>query len=75
MFSFLKILFILFLKRGEGREEVRERIINVWLPLENLPTWDPVHDPGMCPDWKLNQPPFGLQSATQSTEPHQPGLN
>ena len=29
---------------------------------------------GMCPDWELNQQPFGSQAGTQSTEPHQPGL-
>ena len=28
-----KILFILFLERGEGKEKERERNINVWLPL------------------------------------------
>ena len=27
----------------------------------------------MCPDWALNQGPFGSQSSAQSTEPHQPG--
>ena len=32
-FFFLKILFYLFLDRGEGREKERERNINVWLPL------------------------------------------
>ena len=30
---FLKILFHLFLERGEGREKERERNINMWLPL------------------------------------------
>ena len=28
---------------------------------------------GMCPDWELDQPPFGSQAGAQSTEPHQPG--
>ena len=32
------------------------------------------HNPGMCPDWELNQQPCGSQDSTQSTEPHQPGL-
>ena len=27
----------------------------------------------MCPDWKSNWWPFGLQAGAQSTEPHQPG--
>ena len=38
---FLKILFILFLDRGEGKEKEKERNINVWLPLTRplLGTW------------------------------------
>ena len=37
-------------------------------------TGDLACNPGTCPDWELNQQPFGSQSGTQSTEPHQPGL-
>ena len=50
-----------------------ERHISVWLPLAHpLLNWGPdlVRDPGICPDWELNQLPFGLQAGTQSTEPH-----
>ena len=32
-------------------------------------------NPGMCPDWELNQWPFSLQTDAQSTEPSQLGLN
>ena len=71
--SFFK-RFYLFLMRGDEREKERERNINVWLPLACLPTGDLAHNPGMCPDWELNLLPFGLQASTQSTEPHQPGL-
>ena len=41
MTLFLKILFYLFLDRGEGSEKERERSINVWLPLmcPLLGTW------------------------------------
>ena len=39
------------------------------------PTGDLACYPGMCPDWELNQWPFGLWAGTQSTEPHQPGLS
>ena len=39
----------------------------------NPTTRDLACNPGMCPDWESNQRPFGLQSSTQSTEPHQPG--
>ena len=38
------------------------------------PYWGLAHNPGMCPDWKWNCPPFGLQTGAQSTEPQQPGL-
>ena len=37
------------------------------------PTGDLARSPGMCPDWELNQRPFGSQAGSQSTEPHQPG--
>ena len=37
------------------------------------PTGDLAHTPGMCPDWELNQQPFGLQASSQSTDPHQSG--
>ena len=73
-FSFLKILFIyLFSKRGGGREKERERNSNVWLPLTWPPAGNVVHNPGICPDWELNQGPFGSQTCTQPTELHQPG--
>ena len=72
---FLKKYFYFFIFRERGREGERERNINVWLPLiyfliGNL-TWP--GNSGMCPDWELNQTPFGLQAGTQSTEPYQPG--
>ena len=38
------------------------------------PTEGLAHNPGMCPDWELNRRPFGSQASTQSTEPHQSGL-
>ena len=37
------------------------------------PTGDLAQNPGMCPDWELNQQPFGLQAGIQNTEPYQPG--
>ena len=55
-------------------------IIDVWekyrLVASHLPqpgTW-PACNPGMCPDWESNRQPLGPQASTQSTEPHQPGL-
>ena len=71
-----KILLIyLFLQREEGKEKGRERNINVWLPLTCPPTGDLARKPSMCSDWDSNQQAFGSQAYTQSTEPHQPGLN
>ena len=47
----------------------KERKRNIsWLP------GDLACIPGMCPDWELNQQPFGLQAGAHSTEPQQPGL-
>ena len=45
----------------------------MWLPL-TCPTEDVAYNPGMCPDWELNQQPFGSEAGTQSTQPHQPWL-
>ena len=70
---FFKDFIYLFLERGEGREEERERNISVWLPLICKPTGDLACNPGMCPDWESNHRPFGFQDGTPSTEPHQPG--
>ena len=54
IYLFLKILFVyLFLERGEEREKERERNINV------APTGDLACNPGICPECKLNQQPFG----------------
>ena len=38
-----------------------------------FPTGDLAHNPGMCPDQESYWEPFGLQTGTQATEPHQPG--
>ena len=52
---------------------MQERNINQ-LPLMHAPPRNQTHNPGMCPDWELNQQPFGLQAGAHSTEPQQPGL-
>ena len=69
-FSFLKILF---LEREEGGEREGEK--HPCVVASHAPsTGDLAHNPGMGPDWKLNQRHFGSQASTQSTKPHQPGL-
>ena len=59
--TFLNVFMYLFLEREEGREEYRERNINMWLPLTCPPSGDLACNPGMCPDWELNWQPFGSQ--------------
>ena len=39
------------------------------------PIGDLAYNPGLCPDWELNQQPFGSQASTKSTEPYKPGPN
>ena len=67
---FFKILFI-FPQRGEGRERRKHQCVVV---SHATSTRDLVRNPGICPDWESDQPPFGLQADAQSTELHQPGL-
>ena len=73
MHIFLKILFI-YVKEGEGRRK-RGRETSMYGCLLLTLTGDLACNPGMCPDWELNQQPFGSQVSTQSTESHQPGPN
>ena len=54
---------------GERKGEKHQRVVASLTP----PTGDLIRNPGMCPDWELNQQPFGSQVGTQCTEPHQPG--
>ena len=66
----------LFIFRGRGKEGEREgEKQHCVVASHTPPTGDTAPNPGMCPDWELNQGPFGLQAGTQSTEPHQPQLH
>ena len=57
---------------GEREGEKHQCVVASHVP----PTGDlACHNPGMCPDWELNQQPFGSQASAQSTERHQPGLS
>ena len=69
---FLKILFIYFYTEGKGGRK-RGRETSMCGCLSHTATGGLPHNPAMCPDRESNQWPFGLQSSTQSTEPHQPG--
>ena len=73
-FFFLDFIY-LFIFRQRGREEKERERNSMCGCLSCTPHWGPVlaHNPGICPDWELNQQHFGLQASTQSTEPHQPG--
>ena len=63
-----------FIFRERGREVEREGEKHQCVVASSTPlTGDLAHNPGMCPDWELNQRPFGSQTGTQCTEPQQPG--
>ena len=44
-------------------------------PLTCASTGDWADNPGMCPDWELNQRLFAVQDDAQSMEPCQLGLH
>ena len=69
---FLNFIY-LFLERGKGREKERERETSMCACLSPGPHWDLAQNPGMYPDWELNQQPFGLQARAQSSDINQPG--
>ena len=64
MYNFFKDFIYLFLERGEGREEERERNINVGekhgSDASRLLERTQPHNLGMCPDEELNWWPFSL---------------
>ena len=73
IYPFLKKDFIyLFLERGEGRKGEKHQCV---VASHMLPTGDLACNPGTCPDWELNRPPFASQTHAQSTEPQQSGLS
>ena len=60
VYLFFKYFIYLLLQRGEGREQERERNIDMQekhqLAASRMPTTgDLAHNPAMCPDWELNQ--------------------
>ena len=67
--------FYLFIFRERGREGERKGEKHQCVVASCvLPTGDLARNPGMCPDWELNQCLFGPQVGTHSTEPYHPGL-
>ena len=73
-YLFFFFRFYLFLSRERGREGETEREKHQHVLASRVPsTGGLACKPGMCPDWELNQQPFGLQASAQSTELHQPG--
>ena len=57
-------IFYLFIFRESRREGEREREKHQCVVASHAPpTGDLAHNPGMCPDWELNQRPFASQSA------------
>ena len=72
-------LFFREWERGKGEKRGKETSMwesNIdWLPLIHTLIGEQSYNPGMWPDWELNQWPFALQDNAQPTEPHQSGLN
>ena len=68
---FLKKILFIFRERGKEGEREGDKHQCVIASCVS-PTGDLAHNPGMCPDWELNQRPFGLQAGAQSTETHKP---
>ena len=57
--NFLKFIY-LFIFRERGREREREEEKHQCVVASHTPpTKDLAHNPGMRPDWELNQQPFG----------------
>ena len=70
---FLKDCIYFIFREGKGGRK-RGRETSHGCP-SHAPNWGSgLSNSGMCPDWELNQRPFGSQADAQSTEPHQPGL-
>ena len=67
---FKDLINVFILERGKRRVKEKHRPVASQTP----PTGDLAHNPGMWPDWELNQRLFSLQANAQSTGPHQPGL-
>ena len=72
---FKKKDFIYFWRAIEGEREkhwcVRKKHRSVVYC--TCPSWGLACNPGMCPDWELNQRPFTLWDNAQLTEPRQSG--
>ena len=76
-FLFLKRFYLFILReRAKGGEGEKHWCVGYTLIgcLSYAPNWDPVCNPGMCPDQEWNQQPFDPQANAQFAEPHQPGL-
>ena len=61
----IKIFIYLFLERGREREWEGEKHPCV-VASHASPTADLAHNAGMCPEWELNQWPFGSQASQHS---------
>ena len=71
---FLDFIY-LFIFKERGREGGREGKKHQCVVASRVPpTGDLARTPGCsCPDWESNRQCFGLQTGTQSTQPHHPG--
>ena len=68
-FKNFKEFIYLFLERGREWKREGEKHQCV-VPSHAIPTGDLAHNPVICPDWELNQWPFGSQAGIQPSKPH-----
>ena len=71
MYVCMYVCIYLFLESGKEGESVgvkHQCVVASHTPC----TGDLACNPGMCPDWEQNQPPFDSQAGAQSIELHQP---
>ena len=78
IFSFFKKYLFIFREKGKKGEREGEKLLcgrhTSIRCLSHTPNWGVLaYNPGLCPDWELNQRPFGSQAGIQSTEPYHPG--
>ena len=64
----LFLRFYLFFREREREGEIEGEIHQCMFASRAPPAGDLACNPGMCPDWELNQQPFGLQASTQFIE-------
>ena len=73
-FNILFLIFREWRREGEREGEKHRRVREHWLVASHTCPRGLNLQPGMCPDWELNQQPFTFWDDARASEPHWPGL-